>query len=209
MGKACTEDTFDVATARNGFSGIRSLQALGLSEEKGCSTPTPRGRRCDAWAGNRGGDRGQASHRAAMHVVSAAVATAENGSSSEPRCMRGVHAFLNPGEAATRRAAGSKFLPEEDEKTRDWRDRTPERRPARPPAIKSPIGEKRVGQKDRTMGQIHIQGAVGCSHSWAVCRQPLQRPDNVWPRLALLLTVEIAFEAITTNRRRKAELILL
>lgn len=70
-------------------------------------------------------------------------------------------------------------------------------------------GEKRVGQKHRTMGQIQFQGAVGCSHSWAVCRQPLQRPDNVWPRLALPLIVEIASEAITTNRRRKAELIML
>lgn len=44
QGKACREDTFDVATARNGFSGIRSQQALGLCEEKvgeglGCLVP--------------------------------------------------------------------------------------------------------------------------------------------------------------------------
>ncbi|CAN0496942.1 unnamed protein product [Ectocarpus sp. 8 AP-2014] len=86
-----------------------------------------------------------------MHAVSAAVATDENGSSSEPRCMRGVHAFLNPGEAATRRAAGSKFLPEEDVKTRDWRDRTPERRPARPPAIKSPMYARRSRSEERNV----------------------------------------------------------
>lgn len=34
-------------------------------------------------------------------------------------------------------------LPEEDKKTRNWRDRTPERRPARPPAIKSPMYARR------------------------------------------------------------------
>lgn len=30
-------------------------------------------------------------------------------------------------------------------------------------------GEKRVGQKDRAMGQIHTQGAVDGLRSWAVC----------------------------------------
>ncbi|CAM9195467.1 unnamed protein product [Ectocarpus sp. 13 AM-2016] len=151
QGKACTEDTFDVATARNGFSGVRSLQALGLSEEKGSNTPTPRGRRCDAWARNRDDDRGRASHRGAVHVASDEVATDENGSSSEPRCMRGVHAFLKPVEAATRRTAWSMVLPEEDEKTRDWRDRTPERRPARPPAIKSPMYARRSRSEERNV----------------------------------------------------------
>ncbi|CAM9847445.1 unnamed protein product [Ectocarpus fasciculatus] len=151
QGKACREDTFDVATARNGFSGIRSQQALGLSEEKGCSTPKPRDRRCDARARNRGDDRGRAGHRGGMHAVSASVATDENGSSSEPRCMRGVHAFLSPGEAATRRTAGPTVLPEEDERTRDWRDRTPERRPARPRAIKSPMYAKRGRSEERNV----------------------------------------------------------
>ncbi|CAM9226473.1 unnamed protein product, partial [Scytosiphon promiscuus] len=136
QGKTSREEVFDPATARNGFSRIQKHQAFGFGEAKVEETISIACRGLPCFMGHGGGAAGAVQNRRSMPTAD--LLGANSASTLPPSTASRQTVIRVPLHCDSPRGDASCMVSEKGT-TKDWRDRTPERRPARPPAIKSPM----------------------------------------------------------------------